>query len=279
MFISIISFIILMLCLGTIESIMMKDVTSNRIVFTSETGAVIKLGAMISDIRGTLQNGVYSLAKGGIHYVKSIPASVTNPNSEDQNTARRALMTAAKGWYLSLTAAQRAGWEELAQMLSGMTSEGNGGVKNLVPPVGMKGSGINAFCAFGARSTLAGLYGSFSNDAPLGETPPTPPLNVAATYDNVSGYLTPTWTDPLISDASAVIAIWLVTHQKLFHKQITHYIGLAVGTHDIAAARGALGKWISLNAATPFEVSIQLQTVNPSGWASPGSEVVQVVCS
>lgn len=239
--------------------------------------AIIKLGALVSDIRGSLQNGVYSVAKGGVHYVKNIPASVMNPNSPDQNTARRAIMTAAKGWYNTLTAAQRAGWETLAQQLGVLESENSNGIKDLVPAIGMKGSGINAFCAFGARSTLAGLYSGFSSDAPLGEVQPTPPLTPVASYD--AGILTVTWTAPAISDPAARVALWIRSHQKIYHKQIVSYAELIDLNNNTDTARAALGKYLSYVNAVPFEMSLQLQTVNPSGWASPGTETLQVVCS
>lgn len=238
--------------------------------------AKIKLGALVSDIRGTLQNGVYSLAKGGVHYVKNIPACVTNPNSEDQNLARRALLFFAKAWYNTLTDAQRTGWEELAQYLSGLTSEGNGGVLNLVPPVGMKGSGINAFCAFGVRSTMAGLQGSFSMDAPIGEVQPGPVIDLSGSYDGLTGYLTLNWTDPLIADAAAKLAVWVYSHKRIYHKQIVAYNDLLLLTDDIAAARGAHGAWIPFQSTKPFELVVQMQTINPSGWASPGSQTIEV---
>lgn len=241
--------------------------------------ARIKLGAIISDIRGTLQNGVYSLAKGGVHYVKNIPASVNNPHSEDQALVRSTIQVASKRWYDTLTADQRNGWNELAQVLSGLAKEGNGGVLSLVPPIGMDGSGLNAYVGFFTRSAAAGLIGSFSDDAPIGETQPTPPAYPSASYDGLTGYLTVNWTDPATADAGAKIAVWVASHQKIYHKQIVAYNDLLLLTDDIAAARGAKGKWIPFQKTKPFEMIIQLQTVNPSGWASPGCDSVEVVCA
>lgn len=239
--------------------------------------AVIKLGALISDIRGKLQNGVYSLAKGGVHYVKNIPASVTNPNSTDQALVRNLLQLASKKWYNTLTPAQRVGWEELAQNLAGLASEGNGGVLNLVPPIGMKGSGLNAYVAFHTRAWAAGLFGAWVDDAPLGEVQPTAPMSPSLGY--AAGNLSVGWIDPIISDASAKIAIWVYSHQRLYHRQIVGYYDLASSPAVITTARAALGGWIPFVDSEEFEMVVQLQTINPSGWASTGSQTVEVVCT
>lgn len=238
--------------------------------------AVIKLGALVSDIRGTLQNGVYSLAKGGVHYVKNIPASVTNPNSVDQAFVRNLLQTTAKVWYNALTPAQRAGWEEMAQILAGLSSDGNGGVLNLVPPIGMKGSGFNAFVGFQTRAQAAGLGPVL--DAPLGETQPLPPTNMAVGYVPATGTLTVTWTAPAIADVDAKVALWLTTHQKLYHKQIINYAALIDAQNVSLYAKGANGNQITFLAAAPFDLICQVQTINPSGWASPGGETEELVC-
>ena len=235
--------------------------------------AVIKLGAIISDIRGKLQNGIYSLATGGVHYVKNIPASVTNPNSEDQQLVRQTLQFAAKTWYGTLTDAQRTGWEEMAQILAGLSSEGNGGILNLVPPIGMKGSGLNAFVAFYTRSVAAGLTPTL--DAPIGEQQPLPPTGVSAAYLNPD--LTFTFTQPVIHEVGAWVAVWIATHEKIYHKQI-------IGYHDatfpmpyvLQSARGAKGKYLAFNKVAPCNMIVQMQTINPSGWASEGSQTIEV---
>lgn len=276
MIISLISFVVLMIVLGVVEAIMMNGVTSNRMVFNSQSGAVIKLGALISDIRGKLQNGVYSLAKGGVHYVKNIPASVTNPNSADQQVIRHILQSASKCWYIVLTPLQRTGWDELAQTLGGLAYEGNGGILNLVPPIGMKGSGFNAFVAFWARAYAAGVAEiALTPDAPLAEQQPTPPSGLIVGY--AGGTLSVTWTDPVISDVSAVIAVWIRSHQKTYHRQIVSYAALASSPLLITQARGALGGYIPFADVLGDEIIVQLQTVNPSGWASPGGETQEIV--
>lgn len=237
--------------------------------------AVIKLGALISDIRGKLQNGVYSLAKGGVHYVKNIPASVTNPNSEDQAAVRFLFQKLAKIWYDALTPAQRVGWEEMAQILDGLVSDDNGGILNLVPAIGMKGSGFNAFVGFQTRAQAAGVGPVL--DAPLGETQPLPPTMLDLTY--APSTATVTWTPPIIADPGAMLAVWFKSHQRLYHKQIVGYVAPAAGTFAFGTARAVLGNWLLFTASTPFESIVQLQTINPSGWASPGSETKEVLCT
>ena len=235
--------------------------------------AKIKLGALISDIRGTLQNGVYSLAKGGVHYVKNIPASVTNPNSADQQVIRQTLQFAAGAWYDALSPFERSSWEDLAQILSGMSKDNGGGIRNLVPAVGMDGSGFNAWCAFYTRSIAAGL--TPTGVAPLAETPPVPPTGFSVDY--VSPTMSITFVEPAVMDAGAWVAVWLVSHQKLFHKQIIGYHpGNFPMVYDLTGARGANGQTLSFSTVEPCKVLMQLQTINPSGWASPGGETIEV---
>lgn len=278
MILTLLSLLVFIVILAVAESFWIAGNPFTGMKFTNQTGAVVKLGAMFADMRGSLQNAVYSVAKGGVHTVRSIPVSVTNPNSADQSLVRNRFQDSSQRWYNALTAVQRAGWEELAQVLATLSSEGGGGVLNLVAPIGMKGSGINAYVGFRTRAYAAGLGGSFMDDAPLGEVQPTVPIIGSVTY--AAGFINVPWGAPVTADAGAKVALYIKSHQgSLYHRQIVSYELLASLANNTEQGRAALGNYILYTNAVPFEMICQLQTVNPSGWASPGGAAVEILAT
>lgn len=241
--------------------------------------AKIKLGPNITDIRGTFKEIIYSVAKRGVHYIKSKASSPANPQTELQTAIRTAVQISTQRWFNVLTEAQRAGWEELAERLSTLDSEDGGGINNMVPAIGLQGSGVNAYVSFRLRTIRAELLGSFSDDAPLGEDQPSIPLNVEGSYDSDTGTLTVTWDDPNEVDASGKMLLWIRSREKIYHKQIIEDINVGVETVDITSARGAGGNSFEFTDTTPQHLIIQMQAVNPSGYGSPGSSSVEVPIS
>lgn len=239
--------------------------------------AKIELGPNITDIRGSFLNVVYSVAKRGIHYIRSKAANPLNPNSTDQVNARFRLQSSVQRWHGDLNPGQRQTWKVMSDRLADIApANGDGGIRDMVPAVGGLMSGSNAYTGFRARSILAGLGGSFSDIAPVGEQQPTPPLNVAATYDSTTNLLTITWNDPSTIDAAGVIGVWLRSRQRIFHKQFRTVVALAVQTIDLANAKGAVGGQVEFADVEPADLIVQLQSMNPSGFASEGSVAAEV---
>jgi hypothetical protein len=240
--------------------------------------ARIKLGAMIADIRGKLQNAVYSLAKGGVHYVKNIPASVLNPNSIDQGAARARLMEAAADWS-SLTPGEQAAWAAVAVRCGALSKENPSGIEHLVPAIGFDGSGFNAYVAFRTRSRLSGVsLADFNTAWRLGvatETQPTAPTITAVAF--LAGTVTVDYTDPIASDVAAKIAMWAGSREKVYHPQIKGYDALGVLSWPFSTLKAAKGIVIPFTETTGGILMCQLQTINPSGWASPGSNTMEAV--
>lgn len=234
-------------------------------------------GAMVEDIRGTLNNVVYTVAKGGVHVVKNRPISPNNFNTVDQAAARARLQEAGKDWR-ALIDAEKATWEEVALRCAGLAMGPGGGVTSIVPPIGFKGSGFNAYVAFRTRALLAGVtLVDFNTAWRLGvatEQQPTPPIITSLTC--VAGTATADYTDPVTKDAACKIAYWFRTRDKIVHPQIKAYDVLGVLSYPFTQIKCAQGKSVPLTELTGAILIAQFQTVNPSGWASPGSNTLEV---
>jgi len=75
--------------------------------------ALVKLGALAQDVRGSLAGQVFSRNRGG-QYVRQKVAPV-QPVSRFSSTVRAIFRAVAQRWSCTLTAAQRAAWEAWAQ--------------------------------------------------------------------------------------------------------------------------------------------------------------------
>ena len=74
--------------------------------------ALIKVSALISDIRGKIAGSVFQLSNSGLT-LRSNPGQI-NPQSPSQNSARAITGSVLREW-IQLTAAQRARWELFRQ--------------------------------------------------------------------------------------------------------------------------------------------------------------------
>ena len=74
--------------------------------------AVIKLGSVVSDIRGSVGDETYSRNQGG-PFVRA-RVTPTDPSSFDQGLARQAVSDVSKAWSDTLTEAQRESWRTYA---------------------------------------------------------------------------------------------------------------------------------------------------------------------
>lgn len=234
--------------------------------------AKIKFSGLISEIRGKLDNVIIQGWKSGVFSVKNMMTSVRNPNSTRQDISRGVMSTYSKSWADVLTAAQRANWETYAQSQPGYFPAVPG-VRQIIPTNNGKFSGMNAYCMTNALLINAGMVAV--TDPPLGVTPPDKPGSVAATC--AAGTLTVTWTAPAIKEADAYVRVWIASASGLVHRQKCKIEDCTVGTVDITTIRGALGKDVLLADMVGELLYVQLDTINPSGGKSAGSNTAEVV--
>lgn len=236
--------------------------------------ARIKLGALISDIRGAIKEQVFSIWKTGVHYVRSKAGIISNPQSRYQDVIRQAMTVASKEWFDTLTVQQRDNWNEFA---SGLTPKegGGGGILNIIPQNRGIMSGFNAYCMAWAMVERCGLIhpGTFA-DSPLGATPPEAPVLTAVSH--LAGTVTIDWDDPDIVEAGAEIRIWTRSRQNICHRQMRTCVALALGTFDNTSFRGANGATI-LYVNAPGHYLFQLDCIQLNGLKSPPSETREVI--
>lgn len=239
--------------------------------------AKVKFSAIVNDLRGTVGTMVFSVAKRGINYIRSQAINPFNPVSIQQARARTRLQSSVNRWFNDLNPGQRQTWKVMSDRLADIAPvTGDGGIRDMVPNVGGLMSGVNAYAGFRSRSIAAGLGGSFSDIAPVGEQQPTPPENVAGSYDTGTNILTVTWADPSTIDAAGVIAVWLRSRERVFHKQFRTVVALGVGTVNMSTAKSTAGDDVNFGDVEEANLIIQLQSINPSGFASEGSAAIEV---
>jgi hypothetical protein len=234
--------------------------------------ARIKFTGLISEIRGQLNDTIIQGWKSGIFSVKKMMTSVNNPNSPRQDAMRAVMSAYSKQWTDVLDVAQRALWEAYALTAPGAYPS-TPGVRQIIPTNGGKMSGINAYCMTNALLISAGMTGV--DTPPLSITPPDKPTVVAATC--AAGTLTVTWVEPINKEALAYCRVWIASASGKFHRQKVKIEDCTEETVDITTIRGALGKDILLTALVGELVYLQMDTVNPSGGKSAGSNTAEVV--
>jgi hypothetical protein len=233
--------------------------------------AIIKFSGLVSEIRGKLDNVIVQGWKSGVFVVKKMMTSVNNPNSTRQDVMRSAVSEFAKKWLDTLTPAERADWETYAKTAPGYYAV-PAGVRELVGSNGGVMSGQNAYVMTNCWLINTGMVAVTT--PPLGKTPPGKPENVAASC--AAGTLTVTWTPPASKEADAYARVWIASVSNTFHKQKCKIEDVTVGTVDITTIRGAKGLDVLLAAMIGETVLIQMDTVNPSGGKSGGSNTYEV---
>lgn len=235
--------------------------------------ARIVLGPNVLDMRGKIGALMYSIWKSGVHVCRAVPNIIANPASADQSNIRCKLAYYAKYWYDTLTAGQRDVWEQWALTEPGKGTK-DGGILSLIKGNNGKMSGYNAFVM--AQQWLYSSGQGMSINAPLGETPPTPPRDVNLAW--VSPTLSVNWTPPesYNPDPVARIRIWIAHHKGLFHKQLSVNEDCTQVTKNMTQVKGAKGELIDLTDCLG-EIMVQMDTVNPNGTKSGPSNVAQIV--
>lgn len=236
------------------------------------SGAKIKFTGLISEIRGQLNNTIIQGWKSGVFSVKAMMTATRNPNSTRQDIARSVMSEFSKKWTDVLTSAQRTAWETYAQTKPGFYPAVPG-VRQIIP--GNKGtySGLNAYVMTNALLINAGMVAV--TDPPLAATPPGKPEAVAATC--AAGTLTVTWIPPASKEVGAYVRVWIASASGKFHRQKCKIEDVTVGTVDITTIRGSMGANLLLTALVGELVYIQLDTINPTGGKSAGSNTAEVI--
>lgn len=236
--------------------------------------ARIKLGPIVTDIRGTVKEMCFSVWKTGVHYVRSLAAIISNPESALQGQIRDLMALASKRWYDTLTLVQRANWNEFA---AGLTpQEGDmGGILNIIPQNRGVMSGFNAYsmCYTMVRRCAIVLPGTFDN-APLGQTPPSAVLNLAGSQ--VDDTVEITFADPTTVIEDSKVRIWMRDHEGVAHRQLLSCKALGASPAAFTQFRGAQGGYI-LFANAPGHYLFQADCIQPNGLKGPPSNTIEVV--
>jgi hypothetical protein len=232
----------------------------------------IKLGPILQDARGKLGSVVFSVWKTGKQYVRQTANIIANPNSTDQSAIRANMEMLSKYWYGTLTQDQRDGWATWALTKPGMGT-GSGSIRDLIKGNTGIMSGFNAFCMANQWVYTGDPAASVVEDAPLGATPPTPPLSVTPIWTTPN--LVVTWNGPDVKKTGAHCRLWITCRERGVHKQLIAVALATAGTISIAAVKGALGASIDLINA-PGHYLVQMDTVDPDGTKSPGSVTMDV---
>lgn len=239
--------------------------------------ARIKLGPNVTDIRGSIGEVVYSIWKAGVHYIRNKPAIISNPKSADQVAIRTVVAESSARWFSVLLPAQRATWEEMAQRLGSITQsvDGQGGILNMIPPVGGIMSGVNAYVAFRTSYFTAGLPMAVFNDtAPLGQDQPLNVTNLAVVWDSIN--LDVTWLQPIGVDPSAVVRVWLRSRELVYHRQLAQVEASVSLGASLSGAKGTQGITIPFAGISSQQILLQVDLVNARGYRSFGSETLEI---
>lgn len=229
----------------------------------------------IGDLRGTLNGWTYGIWKAGVYVIRKAASVISNPSSSDQALVRCYMAMLTKYWFDTLTSDQRENWNTWALTEPGKGNK-DGGVETVIKGNNGKMSGFNAFCMANMWNRTAGISADVITVAPLGVTPPTPPLSVAAS--EAAGTVTITWTEPITHEADARVRIWGVSREKLMHRQLLATEPVAAGTKDITSFKGAGGASI-LFADVVGHFLFQLDTVDDTGVKSGPSNVAELTIS
>lgn len=235
-------------------------------------GARITLSPLVSDIRGTVNDLAFSIWKTGVNYVRGKTNAIQNPQSLGQNQFREDMAELSKNWRADLNDGSRALYDTYAQSSPGM-GPSDGGVNELIKGNHGKMSGFNAFILTHQWLRSVGITGLVN--APVGAVAPTQPTNVAVSF--AGGTATVTWTTPANAEVGAICRIWGRVEGMKGHVQIIATEAFDTDTKDITTIRGGKGVSFPFTDITGKVLHVQMDTVNPTGGKSAGSNVAQAV--
>ncbi len=245
---------------------------SLALFFSMQGMARIKLGPLVSDIRGTVNELAFSIWKSGVAYVRGKSGAIQNPQSSSQGLKRAVVALLSKRWRSVLSQVERDGWDTWALTQPGK-GDNDGGINNMIKGNNGVMSGFNAHIL--ANTWLASAGIGFKTIAPNAAPAPTPPTTVAVTF--AGGIATVTWNTPGTAEAGAICRIWGRIEGIKGHVQLITTAAFDANTKDITSVRAAKGNNILLAALVGKTMHVQIDTVNPTGGKSAGSNVAQAV--
>lgn len=147
--------------------------------------AKVKLGPILTDIRGTTKEVIWTrTGKSGIG-AKSQAGTHNNPQSQTQAQVRLCVTLASRAWNDSLSQAQRDAWNALAKSISDQTGEACN-VRNLIPQTRGILSGFNIFLALYVPVCRCNIpITPAFYDPPLGLTPPSAITDLTAVWTSL----------------------------------------------------------------------------------------------
>ncbi|MBA7577254.1 hypothetical protein ES708_19101 [subsurface metagenome] len=234
--------------------------------------ARITLAPLVTDIRGKLGDLVFSQWKAGISYVRSTTGVIKNAHSFAQSIKRAVLAQLSKQWRSTLTQGERDGWDDYALTEPGK-GPSDGGVNNMIRGNGGKMTGFNAYIL--ANTQLNSAVLGFVSAAPIAAPAPTAPLAVAVSV--LAGTATVTWIVPTNAEVGAICRIYGRIEGIKGHVQLIVTEAFDTLTKDILAIRSANGAELLLSALVGKTIHVQMDTVNPTGGKSAGSNVAKAV--
>lgn len=234
--------------------------------------ARIVLAPIVTDIRGKLGDLVFSSWKAGVNYVRTVTGVIKNAQSLSQNGTRKYITRFSKRWRSTLTQAQRDEWKTYALTQPGK-GPSDGGINNMIKGNNGKMTGFNAFILTNMWALTAGL--GPVPDAPLAAPAPQAPSTVAVSF--LAGTATITWVTPDPAEVGAYCRIWGRIEGIVGHVQLIVNEAYDTDTKDILAIRGANGASILFTSLVGKVLHVQMDTVNPTGGKSAGSNVASAV--
>jgi len=235
--------------------------------------ATIKLGSILVDIRGKLQNAVYSTWKSNQPYIRNVATVVRNPSSVRQMAVRSAFSKFGLEWD-ALLAEDKAMWDALGSLFPARPQK-EGGVRQLIP-TGPQGaiSGINAFVACNVLAADVGQTTTIDKP-PAHTSAPKPATISGATYE--TGTLTVTWNDIPDVMPSQFVRVWLKSTQRLFGAQRVDFAPGAAKTANITHIRSANGDLVPLANYLGDSVYVQIDVADQaSGLGSMASTTLVI---
>ena len=241
--------------------------------------AWFKLGEIMTDIRGSVRNHVYSVWKGR-HVLRTNAELIGNPATHEQADLRRHTSRLTKRYHRDLNDTQRAGWESFAKS-QGSKSSGDHkkGQQGVIPRNMDLMSGVNAFVMTNYLIWTVG--GTEIDDAPKGINPPTIPEKGECEYVPVDKKITVPITFPEWGPAregvtpDGKVRVWLrgpgVVYGRI-EQTVTGAPGESIVV-DIETYR-------ELHTAQPLhpgKFTVQLDAVNSWGLRSGPSAMNHVV--
>jgi len=235
----------------------------------------IILGPLLNDIRNRVGTSIFSIYRG-IHYTRTQPVPIANPNTADQIIYRNRLRDAVLKWFGTLTKDQRSGWDEYAQSIgSASDSERTQGEGQVIHFNRKAMTGFGAYVMINQIRRSIGVV-NWTNTAPFYIRPPQEPSRIESYfYPPPTNRLKLSWTDPPDLPADGKIRVWCRSWAWA-HAQIVGVVAKGVQTYEWDTMKGASGVSQPLKSGM---YHMQCDAVTFVGVKSAGSVIIRRVIS